>query len=104
MLGEGLEDAKRSKTGLIKRRRKERMRRSKAKPTMAVSVTVCRHFAKKVCLPLLRRALKVGQFKQLAHAGSPLLFAGHHYKEHPAQLRLEVHRVCQVGSLHPDHA
>ena len=57
MLGEGLEDAKRSKTGLIKRRRKEWMRRSKAKPTKAVSVTVCRHFAKKICLPLLRTAL-----------------------------------------------
>ena len=57
MLGEGLEDAKRSKIGLIKRRRKERMTRSKAYPIKAVSVTVCRHFAKRICLPLLLTAL-----------------------------------------------
>ena len=36
-----MEDAKRSMIGLIKRRRKERMRQSKANPIKAVSVTVC---------------------------------------------------------------
>ena len=53
VLGEGLEDAKRSMIGLIKRRRKERMRQSKANPIKAVSVTVGRHLAFRgaLCLP-----------------------------------------------------
>ena len=56
VLGEGLE-AMWSRRGLIKRRRKEKRRRSKAKPMETVSVTVCPHLAMKICLPLLRTAL-----------------------------------------------
>ena len=43
-----------------------------------------------------------GQVKQLPHAGSPLLLAGHHHQKHPAQLWLKVHGTGRVGALHPD--
>ena len=56
MLGEGLL-AKRSKIGLMRRRRKERRSQSKANPIEAVSETVWRHLAKRICLPLLLTAL-----------------------------------------------